>query len=153
KLHRIRYKKSIADAAVDGVVPDDNLRSPAQAQRDIMAWLERLDSGTENTIIRRAIVVPLSAEGGQLGRRLSRYGDFSVMNNRWNHSNSATLHERLLGNPEEWEQYHTLFRQACESWLIIPAQEFIQWCNYREGYTIADFGCGEAIVAKTIGDK
>ncbi|MDZ4848069.1 MAG: sigma factor-like helix-turn-helix DNA-binding protein, partial [Pirellulaceae bacterium] len=33
----IRYKKSIADAAVDGAVPEGNLRSPAQAQSDILA--------------------------------------------------------------------------------------------------------------------
>jgi superfamily II DNA or RNA helicase len=32
KLHRLEYKKSIADAAVDGVVPEGNLRTPAQAQ-------------------------------------------------------------------------------------------------------------------------
>jgi superfamily II DNA or RNA helicase len=45
KLRRIQYKKSIADAAVDGVVPEGNLRSPAQAQRDMLLWLERLESG------------------------------------------------------------------------------------------------------------
>lgn len=39
KLHRLEYKKSIADAAVDGVVPEGNLRTPAQAQQDIMGWL------------------------------------------------------------------------------------------------------------------
>ncbi len=45
KLHRLEYKKTIADAAVDGAVPQGNLRSPAQAQQDIMGWLTRLESG------------------------------------------------------------------------------------------------------------
>ncbi len=44
KLQRIKYKKSIADAAIDGVVPEGNLRNPTQAQKDILAWLQRLDS-------------------------------------------------------------------------------------------------------------
>lgn len=44
KLHRLEYKKSIADAS-DGVVPEGNLRTPAQAQQDIMDWLARLEAG------------------------------------------------------------------------------------------------------------
>ena len=46
KLDRISYKKTIGDAAVDGVVPEGNLRSPAQASKDLMTWLHRLMDGT-----------------------------------------------------------------------------------------------------------
>ena len=52
KLHRLEYKKSIADAAVDGVVPEGNLRTPTQAQQDIMDWLARLETGKVNEIAR-----------------------------------------------------------------------------------------------------
>ena len=45
KLDRISYKKTIGDAAVDGVVPEGNLRSPAQASKDLMKWLHRLMDG------------------------------------------------------------------------------------------------------------
>jgi len=34
KMQRLRFKKSIADAAVDGIVPEGHLRSPAQAYQD-----------------------------------------------------------------------------------------------------------------------
>jgi superfamily II DNA or RNA helicase len=153
KLQRIRYKKSIADAAVDGAVPEGNLRSPAQAQSDILAWLERLESGEELTIQRRPIVVPLSDVGAAAEKRLARYGDFSTMNARWNNSTSSKTSERLRTTPEEWEQYHTLYRKARENWSVVPFQEFIRWCKSREGYVIADFGCGEALVAKTISDR
>ncbi len=153
KLHRIHYKKSIADAAVDGAVPEGNLRSPAQAQRDVMAWLERLEQGDQATITRRRIVVPLSGDLQQTRRRLGQYGDFSQMNNRWNQSNSPTLRERLRANPEEWEQYHTLYRQARANWPVVPVDEMIAWCQRREGYEIGDFGCGEALLAKAVGDR
>ena len=153
KLQRIRYKKSIADAAVDGAVPEGNLRSPAQAQRAIMAWLERLEQGQVTAITRRRIVVPLSDDEGETRQRLARYGDFSQLNNRWNHSDSKTLNARLKANPEEWEQYHTLYRQARAQWSVVPVNEMIAWCQNREGYEIGDFGCGEALLAKAVDDR
>jgi hypothetical protein len=51
KMQRLRFKKSIADAAVDGVVPEGHLRTPAQAYQDVMAWLMRLDAGEVEVII------------------------------------------------------------------------------------------------------
>lgn len=153
KLQRIRYKKSIADAAVDGAVPEGNLRSPAQAQSDILAWLERLESGEELTIQRRPIVVPLSDVGAAAERRLARYGDFSTMNARWNNATSSKTTDRLRTTPEEWEQYHTLYRRVRENWAVVPFQQFIRWCRSREGYVIADFGCGEALVSKAVSDR
>jgi hypothetical protein len=59
KLHRLQYKKSIADAAVDGVVPEGNLRTPAQAQQDVMDWLARLETGAMGEIARALIKIPL----------------------------------------------------------------------------------------------
>ena len=81
------------------------------------------------------------------------YGDFSQMNNRWNRSRSETLAERPRVNPEEWEQYHTLYRQARAQWPVVPVDEMIAWCQKREGYEIGDFGCGEALLAKAIADR
>ncbi len=58
-MQRLAFKKSIADAAVDGVVPEGHLRSPAQALQDVMAWLERLETGEVQVVSRPGIVVPL----------------------------------------------------------------------------------------------
>lgn len=42
------YKRTIADAAVDGAIPlDEDLRIPTQVTRDLMAWLRRLDEQEE----------------------------------------------------------------------------------------------------------
>jgi hypothetical protein len=154
KLARIDYKKSIADAAVDGDVPEGNLRSPAQAQADLMAWLRRLETGQPETISRRPIVVSL--DGGNLGTvtaRAARYGEFSVMNARWNRANSAETFERLKNDPAEWEFYHTQYRKAREAWTIVPVLEVIEWARQREGYVIGDFGCGEAMLAAELRDR
>lgn len=153
KLHRLEYKKSIADAAVDGVVPEGNLRTPAQAQADIMGWLERLEAGALETLERKRIEVPLSREPAEVKRRTLRYGDFARINNRWYGSDSAKTHTRLEANPEEWAHYHTLYRDLRKSWEVVPFQEEIRWLEQREGLEVGDFGCGEALIAAAVSQR
>jgi hypothetical protein len=147
KLHRLEYKKSIADAAVDGVVPEGNLRTPAQAQQDIMDWLARLETGKMSEVARAVIKIPLSGTPAEVARRIDRYGDFSKMNNRWYASASNKTHERLATNPEEWAHYHTMYRQLRESWPVVPYKEEVRWLLERDGLVVGDFGCGEAFIA------
>ncbi|MBD2741404.1 DEAD/DEAH box helicase family protein [Coleofasciculus sp. FACHB-1120] len=154
KMQRLRFKKSIADAAVDGVVPEGYLRSPAQAYQDVIAWLERLEAGVVEVITRPKIVIPIpDNDPADVQRRLRRYGDFSAMNRHWNQTQSETTHQRLQENPEEWANYHTLYAELRKNWAVIPYQEMIRWCQQRSGYTIGDFGCGEAKLAEAVSDR
>ena len=153
KLHRLQYKKSIADAAVDGVVPEGNLRTPAQAQQDVMDWLTRLETGQMSEVARTVIKIPLDGTPADVERRVQRYGDFSKMNNRWYASESTKTHERLASNREEWAHYHTLYRQLRETWPVVPYKEEIRWLSERDGYVVGDFGCGEALIAAEAGDR
>jgi hypothetical protein len=154
KMQRLRFKKSIADAAVDGVVPEGHLRTPAQAYQDVMTWLERLDVGQVEVITRPKIMVPLpDTDPADVKRWRRRYGDFSAMNRTWNQGQSQTTHARLQGNPEEWAQYHTLYREARKDWAVVPYEEMIRWCRQRSGYVIGDFGCGEAKLAEAVSDR
>lgn len=153
KLHRLEYKKSIADAAVDGVVPEGNLRTPAQAQQDIMGWLDRLETGALETIERKVIKIPLSREPGEVKRRTRRYGDFSKMNNRWYASASNKTHIRLQANSEEWAHYHTMYQELRKSWDVVPYQEEIRWLEKREGLEVGDFGCGEALIPAAVSER
>ncbi len=152
KLHRLEYKKSISDAAVDGVVPEGNLRTAAQAQQDIMGWLERLETGHLQEVVRPEIKIPLSGEPADVARRDARYGDFSKMNNRWYASSSESTHARLVENPEEWAHYHTMYRKLRESWPVVPYKEEVRWLQERTGLVVGDFGCGEALLGKTVSE-
>jgi superfamily II DNA or RNA helicase len=153
KLHRLEYKKSIADAAVDGVVPEGNLRTAAQAQQDIMDWLARLETGQMSEVARAVIKIPLSGAPADIERRVQRYGDFAKMNNRWYSSSSDKTHDRLASNPEEWAHYHTMYRQLRETWPVVPFKEEIRWLLERDGFVVGDFGCGEAFIAAEAGAK
>ncbi len=154
KMNRLLYKKGIADAAVDGVVPEGKLRTPAQAYQDTMGWLERLDAGELQVITRPQIIVPLpDRDPADVQRRQRRYGDFSTMNRTWNQSRSEFTNQRLKSNPEEWAQYHTLYREARKDWAVVPYEDMIRWYQQRSGYTIGDFGCGEAKIAEALSDQ
>jgi hypothetical protein len=137
-------------------VPEGHLRTPAQAYQDVMAWLERLDAGEVEVINRPIITVPLpDTDPADVKRRRRRYGDFSAMNQRWNQGRSDATHARLHANPEEWEQYHTLYREARKDWAVVPYEEMNRWCSEprRHGLVIGDFGCGEAKLAEAVSDR
>lgn len=153
KMRRLKFKKSIADAAVDGVVPEGHLRSPAQAYVDVMGWLGRLTTGQVEVVSRTAIAVALSPDTAESERRARNYGDFSTMNRRWNQTDSAKTAERLRQNPDEWAHYHTLYREARKTWAVVPFEEVIRWAEKRGGYVIGDFGCGEAKLATPLADR
>ena len=154
RLARLQNKQTVADAAVDGVMPDGQLRTESQAFRDLRQWLERLKTGEQKPIVRPRIFVPLpDADPADVQRRNINYGDFSRMNARWNTSYSHTNYERLQNNPEEWMQYHTLYQEARKTWSVLPYQESIKWLQKRSGLVVGDFGCGEALISKALADK
>jgi hypothetical protein len=145
---RIQYKKSIADAAIDGVIPEGHLRTPAQAYRDVMLWLDRLDRGEVYEVERRKISIPLSDEISSENRR--KFGDLTQINYRISHTPSGEMHERFLKDPAEWEHYHAIYREDRKNWPIVPYQEAIKWCKARPCLVIGDFGCGEALLASEV---
>jgi transcription elongation factor Elf1 len=154
RLARLQNKQTVADAAVDGVMPEGQLRSESQAFRDLRQWLERLKTGEQKSIIRPKIFVPLpDVDPVDKRRRNVQYGDFSQMNARWNSSNSDTTYKRLQSNPEEWMQYHTLYQASRKTWSVIPYEEAIKWLEKRSNLVVADLGCGEALLAKALAGR
>jgi Hypothetical methyltransferase/Probable Zinc-ribbon domain/Type III restriction enzyme, res subunit len=154
RLARLQNKQTVADAAVDGVMPEGQLRSESQAFRDLREWLKRLKTGEQKSFIRPRIFVPLpDVDPVDVQRRNVQYGDFSRMNARWNKSYSHTNYERLQSNPEEWMQYHTLYQEARRTWSVIPYEEAIKWLQKRSDLVVGDFGCGEALIAKALAGR
>jgi superfamily II DNA or RNA helicase len=152
---RIKYKKTLADAAVDGVVPEANLASPnlmlAESKRALDDWLSRLESGEIREVPRRALKVPLPKDAVESA--IHRYGDFSLMNQRFNTSKSSTSHERLAKDPEEFYLYHSLYREARQTWSEIPFEVIAEQINKRPDWVVGDFGCGEALLSKSVRNK
>jgi hypothetical protein len=155
RMHRIQYKKTLADAALDGVIPQGELASPEtmfkQAREALQAWITRIENEGVIFIERSQLRVPLPKETAQFIQR--RFGDLSVMNSRINTAYSKTTHDRLQDKPEEWYLYHTLYREARKTWEEIPFERIAKSLKKRPDWVIGDFGCGEAKLAEILPNK
>ena len=76
-----------------------------------------------------------------------------MMNSRFNAAYSQTTHERLKQNPEEWYLYHTLYREARQTWSEIPFERVAKSLGKRPDWIVGDFGCGEAKLAEVLPNK
>ena len=155
RMNRIQYKKTLADAAMDGVIPEGELSSPEtmfkKAREALQAWINRVEQDGIAIIERAQLRVPLPKETAQIIQR--RFGDLSVMNSRFNTAYSKTTYERLKENPEEWYLYHTLYREARKTWAEVPFEKIAKSLKKRPDWIIGDFGCGEAKLAEILPNK
>ncbi len=155
RMNRIQYKKTLADAALDGVIPEGELASPEtmqeKAREALEAWIARVEQDGLITIDRALLKVPLPEVVTRIVRR--RFGDLSVMNSRFNSAYSQTTHERLKRGPEEWYLYQTLYREARETWTEIPCDRIAKSLAKRPDWVVGDFGCGEAKLAAILPNK
>jgi hypothetical protein len=110
KWKRIQFKRTLADCAVDGRLPEKNLVTPQQAAMEAVKWLERLERGEISTVVRRDLNVELTPV--EIKKRVVKYGDFTRLNNKINNENSDTTHHRILKDPKEWDEYHRQYREA-----------------------------------------
>jgi hypothetical protein len=152
KWKRIQFKRTLADCAVDGRLPEKNLVTPQQAAMEAVKWLERLERDEISTVTRRDLNVEVTPV--EIKKRVVKYGDFTRLNNKINNENSETTHSRILKDPKEWDEYHRQYREARKSWLIIPFDEIIKRIGQLSPrLMIGDFGCGEAKILEKFGDK
>ncbi len=55
-------------------------------------------------------------------------------------------------NPEEWIEYHRLYREARKGWKIIPYERMIERIEQiSPRFKVGDFGCGEAKIMEVLG--
>jgi Hypothetical methyltransferase len=152
KWNRIQFKRTLADCAVDGRLPEKNLVTPQQAALEAVKWLERLERGEVSSIVRRDLELELAPV--EIEQRIRKYGDFTRLNNQINNENSTTTHERMLKDPREWEEYHRQYREARKTWSVIPYEEIIKRIKQLSPrHQIGDFGCGEAKIMEAIGPQ
>jgi superfamily II DNA or RNA helicase len=150
---RIEFKKSIADAAVDGVIPEGHLRSPAQAHKNIMEWFDRVDKQGVQTLERQTISLQLAGKSKLASLR--KIGDITRLNQQISQETSQITHKRFMEHPQQWYEYHEAYRDTRQEWQITPYQEAIKWCSHsaRSQYVVGDFGCGEALLAQALENK
>jgi hypothetical protein len=152
----IEYKRTLSDCATDGRIPETARMSPEKllksSREALEEWIKRIGGEELNlSKIRPHLRVPLPPD---VKRKLVvTRGDFATFNNRWATSNSETVHTRLREFPEEWFLYHTLYREARETWSEVPAEVIASHLRSRPDLIVGDFGCGECLLAQALGEE
>lgn len=78
---------------------------------------------------------------------------FRILNEELYTTTSKESFEKFSKNPELFDQYHEGFRHQVESWPVNPVDVIVRWLSskYRNNScVVADFGCGDAQLAKDL---
>lgn len=148
----IKFKASLADLAVDGRVPKNLLPPKAklieQAKQELAEWIQRLQEDDVITFEREELMIPLNPK--QIAYKRNQLGDFSELNRTWNTTRSGKTHNRLKNDPSEWYYYHSLYTEKRKTWSEIPYLELAKKLKGRPDWVVADFGCGENLMAAEV---
>jgi len=152
RLQLIREKRTLADAAVDGIIPSKHIPSREKLCSDSLQalknWKKRVSEGIITTIERSDLVLPLRPE--ILEYLKPSLGDFSEMNKSWSTSRSENTNNRLIKDPSEWYYYHSLYAEKRKEWSEIPYIEIAKKIKERPEWVVADMGCGENLLSKEL---
>jgi hypothetical protein len=85
---------------------------------------------------------------------IPKISDFSKLNQQYNTENSENTYRRLQQNPDEWVEYHKLYREARKEWKVVPYEEMIERIiEISPRLKVGDFGCGEAKIMEALGEN
>jgi hypothetical protein len=154
RLNLIKNKKTLADAAVDGVIPSRIMPKPStmfkKSQESLKKWKERLDAGNIIESNRKSTQINLYPEINDESERERRINsELSEFNRRGKTLHSSTMHKEFFDNPDSWYRYHDLRKSRMETWEEIP-YEYIASKIKDKRDVIADFGCGENLFRKCV---
>jgi len=155
RLQLIREKRTLADAAVDGIIPSKHIPTKQKLCSDslqaLKSWKERVNDGKVTSVERSDLILPLRPEIVEFLK--PTLGDFSEMNKSWSTTRSESTSKRLIKDPSEWYYYHSLYADRRKDWDEIPYIEIAIKIKERPEWIVADMGCGENLLSKEVTNK
>ena len=147
RYNGITFKKTIANAAVDGIIPDKLIVSKEKFVRDAKEnfpeWIERLKRGDVLTVDRKELEVRLFPEiTNEEERKRKINSELSEFNRMGKTTLSGTMHKKFSDDPESWHRYHGLRRESMKDWDEIPYEVIAKEITC-ESDKVIDFGCGD----------
>lgn len=142
----IKYKKTLADCVIDGVIPQMQFYTRETLYRKsveaLKTWKERVNS--EDIFVRQdsGITVNLEVETQEVikSRSLSTVNE---THRRANTAMSSSTHKYFSENKNEWRKYHEARDIIRASWTEDPQDVIASKINESSNHSvIADLGCG-----------
>ncbi|EOA17137.1 hypothetical protein CARUB_v10005401mg [Capsella rubella] len=88
-----------------------------------------------------------------LRERLSG-GQFRMLNEKLYTCSGQEALDYFKEDPEMFDMYHTGYQQQMTNWPELPVNSIIEWLLSRSSsLVVADFGCGDARIAKSVKNK
>lgn len=151
RLAILDKKKNWGDAVMDGVIPS-YLSDEKTYQKDLVKahkgankWIEELENNGIFEVDHKPLASLELTEAQIKQRNRSRFSD---INRTWKISNSINLHNKLVSDPTEWNEYHNLYSEARKDWPEVPAEQIAEQLKSNLNYRIADLGCGQCLLSE-----
>jgi ribosomal RNA-processing protein 8 len=155
KWTRLEFKRTLADCAIDGKMPEGKLQTKEQMQLELIRWLERLERNEISIFERRKLSIELTPS--QRVEHERKISEFSRLNNVWNRSYSNTIHDRITQDPQYLVEYHAKLQDIRSRWLIDPVNVIAEKINSLKipanvimKLVIGDFGCGRCELSELL---
>ncbi|XP_064079935.1 ribosomal RNA-processing protein 8-like isoform X2 [Macrobrachium nipponense] len=79
---------------------------------------------------------------------------FRLVNEQMYTATSSEAAKLFKSDPKSFEVYHTGFKAQVARWPVNPLDKIIKWLQKKPNtITVADFGCGEAVLAASVPQK
>ena len=148
RLNRILYKKDIANAVVDGIIPEKIIDykeiSIEKANKKLDEWISRIKEGNILTEDRKKLEVNNLINIKDIDERSKKEYILNLINeeNRLGKiSLSSTTNKRFQDSPQLWHQYHELREESIKEWDEIPYEVIAKKIKSKKD-RIIDLGCG-----------
>lgn len=149
----IKYKKTLADCVIDGVIPQTQFYTRETLYRksveSLKVWKERVNS--DDIFIRQdsGTTISLNVITQEKIKKIRNKTIVSEFNHRGKTTNSKKFHDEISKNPNDWFEYHKARHENMKEWDEIP-YEYIASKIKNKNRIIADFGCGENLMKNFI---
>jgi SNF2 family DNA or RNA helicase len=157
----IEYEQKLAESPNYSKLIEKEKTKRTKLQNDLRTKLEETKRDFDVTPVIELVGIAVidASNRSDIKSKLERpgmiphYNDFSKLNQQFNSENSQTTHFRMQRNPEEWIEYHRLYREARKGWKIIPYERMIERIEQiSPRFKVGDFGCGEAKIMEALGN-
>ena len=143
----VMYKATIANAAVDGIIPDKIMPNREKmiknADDNMDVWIKRLRNNDILTVEREELETFLYPDiTDEELRRQKIESELSEFNRRGKTTKSSTMHNEFTDNPDSWRHYHALRNESMKDWEEIPYEHIAKKIKNKK-HKVVDFGCGE----------
>lgn len=134
--------------------PTSSKNEGAKFDKDILSRMLK-DSGEKGT--KAASGNPALSAAEELREKMKNQlnaARFRLVNEQMYTATSSEAAKLFKSDPNSFEAYHTGFKAQVARWPVNPLDKIIKWLKKKPNtLTVADFGCGEAVLAASVPQK